>query len=472
MKLSDLRILRKLATGGMAELFVARQTMIDGIEREVVLKRILPEHAANPEFVTAFLNEARLVAQLNHPNIVQFYDVGKDGKTYFSTMEYLRGADLALLIELQKSEGAFMPLAMVICILSDVLAGLDHAHHAADLDGRPLGIVHRDLTPGNIIVLADGRSKIIDFGIAKAMAKNEKRTATGTVKGKLEYLAPEQVLGISVDRRADVFSVGILAYELFTNTHPFLADTDYGTLRNVLEANVAPLSDVRPDLPAALSDAVARALARSLAERFDSAADFRDALREAAGVAERSVVQRYLLEKKNALEKIESVRRGSSFNQWREKVRSHWWRAAMLIVLAGAGVWFFHRLLVHSPLPVIAMPASQVLSPTAVSPTVVSPTIISPTVISPTVVPAPSVSPAPKKLAPVDNRKGRLRLIVEPWAFVRINNQDVGVTPLAVRELKPGRYTITLTNPGLHKNEEHKVVVRADEELVVRVSWQ
>ncbi len=463
MNFEELKIVRKLATGGMAELYLARQKMVGDVERDVVLKRILPEFAADPEFIRSFLNEARLIARLNHPNIVQIYDVGKSGKAYFMTMEYLQGYDLGQLIAHHQATRSSIPLDVATSILLDTLSGLECAHHSADFEGNALGVVHRDVTPSNVIVRDDGRAKLIDFGIAKATALGDKRTATGTVKGKLPYLAPEQVLSLPIDRRVDVYAVGVVAYELLTTQHPFRGDNDYKTLENILELALPPINELRQDLPPALSAAIMQALDRPLAGRHASCADFAAALREAT----RSMgldhgpeaVREYLHSRRADLVARQNERDAKTQTLTRADERPLAGRWALLFValaLLGATTWWY---VTRSP-PAPIGQAKEVprAEPMPVTPMTEATRLTPPTIAMPTA----------KKSPHVDVRPGQLRLIVEPWAYVKLDGQDLGVTPMAVRELKPGPHTLTLSNPGLHKELQQKIVIRAGEEFVVR----
>ena len=270
MDLGNYQLLKKLATGGMAELFLARQKSVAGFQRNVVVKRILPEFSDDPTFVDSFLNEAKLSAQLNHPNVVQIYDLGRVGKSYFIAMEYIKGFDLYTLIRVNKKNHTFLPLSVALTIISDVCSGLDYAHNATDVEGQPLGIVHRDVTPSNVLIPMEGNAKVVDFGIAKATARGDGKTKTGTVKGKVAYLAPEQVLGKAVDKRADVFSCGIVMVETLCNKNPFRGETEFSSLQNIVHGEIPKLSSLRPDFPDELEVIARKALAREPDERYAS----------------------------------------------------------------------------------------------------------------------------------------------------------------------------------------------------------
>jgi serine/threonine-protein kinase len=241
-----------------------------------------PQHARDPELLAMFLDEARLVARLRHPNVVEVYDIGEDGGEYFFTMEYIDGEDLREL--LRRHAGAPLPLAHALTIARDVAAGLDHAHDLTDADGRPFGIVHRDVSPSNVLVGIDGSVKLTDFGVAKWAAQRTE-TRHGMLKGKVAYMAPEQARGGEVDRRTDVFALGVLVYELTTGARPFEAATDYELLAAIAAGEPIAPTVRRNDYPAALEAIVQRALARDPERRWPTARAFAEALRAFAAEA-------------------------------------------------------------------------------------------------------------------------------------------------------------------------------------------
>jgi serine/threonine protein kinase len=269
-KLNKYRLLAPLARGGMAEVFLARADGIPGLDRLLVVKRILPALASDAEFVRMFLDEARIAATLHHPNIVRVFEVDiADGQVFY-VMEHLHGHDVATLLRRLGERGARLPLDAAIAIAAAVATGLHHAHERRGPDGEPLHIVHRDVAPGNVIVTFDGEVKLIDFGIAKA-AGNLHRTRFGLFKGKLPYASPEQCRCEPIDRRSDVFSLGVLLYELTTGERPFGADSEHELLRVVSDAVVvAPRSRDRA-YPAELEAIVLKALAADPAQRHATA---------------------------------------------------------------------------------------------------------------------------------------------------------------------------------------------------------
>lgn len=274
------KLIRKLAVGGMAELFVARVSALHGFEKLVALKRILPQYAQSPDFIRMFLAEARLAATLQHPNIAQVYDIGEQDGVFF-TMEYIPGKDLRQIVKAAAAGQVPIPLEHVLLIISSVAAGLHHAHTQVGLDGRPLKLVHRDVSPSNVLVSFEGTTKLVDFGIAKA-ATAEALTSNGTLKGKMPYMSPEQCSGEPVDQRSDIFSLGIVLWELTTGKPLFSATNDFSVLQRVSKADVPKPTDLIPKYPQRLEEIVMRALQRDPDQRYPSALELQTDLEEFA----------------------------------------------------------------------------------------------------------------------------------------------------------------------------------------------
>jgi len=269
-RIGKYEIVHRIACGGMAEIYLARASGLYGFEKHVVLKRILPQYAANEEFVRMFLKEARVAASLDHANIAHVHDIGEAGGHAFFTMEYLHGEDLRhVLRNLERGEQR-MPLEHAIEIAIGAAAGLHFAHDKRGPDGRPLGIVHRDISPANIVVTYDGGVKLVDFGIAK-LATDPELSQRYALKGKLAYMSPEQFHNQRVDRRSDVFALGIVLYEMTTQTRLFKGATEAQTMKAVLDCEVPPPSTHVTGYPAALERIVMRALARAPEDRYQSA---------------------------------------------------------------------------------------------------------------------------------------------------------------------------------------------------------
>jgi serine/threonine protein kinase len=276
------RLVRRLATGGMAEIWLARQSGIAGFEKQVVVKRTLPQHAGDDAFITMFLDEARLIASLHHPNIVQVHDIGVEREHYFYVMEHLEGADLARVVRMLERQAERMPLEHAILIAMGAAAGLHAAHEARDVDGRPLDVVHRDVSPGNLVVTFDGSVKLIDFGVAKA-ARRRTVTRHGVVKGKIAFMSPEQLQCKPLDRRSDVFALGILLHELTCGGRLFDGASEFDIMKQIVERPVPRPGERVPGYPSALEAVVLRALARRPEDRFETALDLFVALEQVAG---------------------------------------------------------------------------------------------------------------------------------------------------------------------------------------------
>jgi len=267
----------ELASGGMAQIFLAVHEGLEGFSRVVALKRVLPYLTESSEFVQMFLDEARIAARLEHPNIVRTYEFGTEAGRYFIEMEYLAGEDVSAVLNRAARLQQRLPISFVVEIMSRVCAGLHFAHNLNDSTGRPLGLVHRDVTPGNIVVTYFGEVKLIDFGVAKA-ATNNVRTRAGMLKGKIAYMSPEQLRARGIDRRSDVFSTGVVLWELLTGARLFSRDSDAATLYAILDDPVPPVRTHRPEVPAELAAIVERALARTPDDRWATAEDMQLAL--------------------------------------------------------------------------------------------------------------------------------------------------------------------------------------------------
>jgi serine/threonine protein kinase len=263
-------LVRRLAAGGMAELHLARMAGPPGFEKQVVVKQILPIFSATPAYVDMFLDEARLAGKLNHPNLVQVIDVGRDGDRWFIVMEYLHGHDLRDILAALQRRDRRMPIVHAVDITIGICAGLHHAHELRDEEGRSREIVHRDVSPRNVVVTFDGGVKVVDFGIAKS---TERRTETtqGELKGKLRYMSPEQCRRGAIDRRADVFAVAAVLWELTVGQRLFDGLTDEEVMQALRDGRFRKPSELVPDYPPELEQIVMRGLALALPERWPTA---------------------------------------------------------------------------------------------------------------------------------------------------------------------------------------------------------
>lgn len=289
-------LLDKLAVGGMAELYRAMITGVQGFEKLIAIKKILPHLASEEELVRSFIDEAKLAALLHHQNIVQIYDFGSLADTYFIAMEYLLGKDCRIITSKAKEKNLPLELPLALLIVSRICAGLDYAHKLKDFQGKPLNIIHRDISPQNILITYEGDVKIVDFGIAKA-ASQTTMTQMGMIKGKVAYMSPEQAAGKGIDHRSDIFSCGIILYEMVTGKRMFSGDTMH-ILAKVREAQFDRPEEVRQDLPEKLLEVLYRSLAKEPANRYqtcgDMLTDLEECMQELGGHFTANVLARYM----------------------------------------------------------------------------------------------------------------------------------------------------------------------------------
>jgi serine/threonine protein kinase len=267
------RVLERLASGGMAEVFLAESAGIEGFKKQVAIKRVLPNLSEKKRFIAMFLDEARLSASLSHSNVAQVFDIGVGDNAYFIVMEYVDGADLKAVIEYMRKSGQSFPVEAACFIASKICEGLTYAHELRGADGKPLEIIHRDMSPPNVLITKHGEVKIVDFGLAKAASQLEKSEA-GVIKGKFGYLSPEAAQGLEIDHRTDIFAVGIILWEMLSGRRLFLGETDFGTVKMVQQAVIPDLREINPSVPPELVKIIARSLAREPTARYATARDF------------------------------------------------------------------------------------------------------------------------------------------------------------------------------------------------------
>lgn len=272
-------LLERVNIGGMAEIFKAKAFGVEGFERLLAVKKILSSIAEDEAFINMFIDEAKIAGQLNHPNIAQIFDLGKVDGSYFIALEYISGKDMKTIFERSRRIGEKVSIPRVCYIMMKTCEGLGHAHAKKDAQGQDLNIVHRDVSPQNILISYEGESKIIDFGIAKAQGKTS-QTQVGILKGKFSYMSPEQVRGLHIDRRSDIFSLGIVLYEMLTLERLFLGESDFDTLEKIRKVEMSPPSLYNPHIPKELEDIVLKALAKSPEDRYQTAYEFADALEQ------------------------------------------------------------------------------------------------------------------------------------------------------------------------------------------------
>jgi len=267
------KVLEKIASGGMAEVFRAESAGLEGFKKTVAIKRVLPHLSEKKQFIGMFLDEARVSAQLSHSNCVQVFDIGVGDNTYFIVMEYVDGADLKGLIEHRKKTGLPFPVEEAVLICVRICEGLSYAHELTDNSGESLHIVHRDMSPPNVLITRFGEVKIVDFGLAKANSQLEK-SEPGIIKGKFSYLSPEAAQGLPVDGKTDIFAVGIILWELLAGRRLFMGETDLETVRMVQQARVPSIRQFNPKVTVELERVLMRSLTGDPAARYQTARDF------------------------------------------------------------------------------------------------------------------------------------------------------------------------------------------------------
>ncbi|HEX7842698.1 MAG TPA: serine/threonine-protein kinase, partial [Kofleriaceae bacterium] len=270
-------VYERLGVGGMATVHRALERGIEGFERIVALKRLLPHLAADAAFIKSFVREAKLASLLNHVNIVQIFELGRVATEYFISMEYIDGRDIRRILRHARKVSGPPPIHVTVGLLLQLCDALEYAHHKVGDDGHPLGLVHRDVSPSNVLVTSAGQVKVIDFGIAKAQSA-QLRTQTGRVKGKLAYMAPEALAGKDLDARSDLFAAGVIAHELLTARPLFASKNEYQTLMKLQRGEVVPPSTFNQGCPPELDAIVLRALAHDPDHRFRNAGELRDEL--------------------------------------------------------------------------------------------------------------------------------------------------------------------------------------------------
>ncbi|RLE16272.1 MAG: hypothetical protein DRJ14_08815 [Acidobacteria bacterium] len=293
-------LLEKVATGGMAELFKAKRRGVQGFQKIVAIKRILSHLVDNEEFVTMFIDEAKLAAQLNHPNIAQIYDLGKIENSFYIAMEYVEGYDLRNILKECKKRNIRVPEPLVLFIASKMLSALDYAHRKKGLDMKDLKIVHRDISPQNILISKGGDVKLVDFGIAKAATKAS-QTQAGALKGKLLYMSPEQAYGKPIDNRSDLFSLASVIYESITGKKCFLADSEISILEKVRKVQYTPIREINPDVSKGTEKLIRQAFSKKIEDRFQSAKEMESELHTLMESLPFAINERILAQFVNAL---------------------------------------------------------------------------------------------------------------------------------------------------------------------------
>jgi eukaryotic-like serine/threonine-protein kinase len=482
-KLGKYRLLHSLATGGMGEVFLARHEGPAGFSKLVVVKRLLPYLASDPVFVKLFLAEAKLAAQLSHPNVVQIYELGEESGSWFIAMEHVHGKSLRTVINQQLATVRSFPPVLAARIAWQALQGLEHAHRSKDEGGRPLEIVHRDVTPENLMLSYDGAVKLVDFGIAKATSAGT--THARTPKGKYSYMSPEQIGGGALDPRTDVYGLGVTLYELLSGVRPFIADNPLTLAKLISEAPPPPLVEQQPGLPEALGAIVMRAIDKDPARRFQSASEmalalerFIDESGERAGAEELSGLMRSLFDAE-PLEPEGLLQSTAGLIRAPEPIRSG---AAELptapisnqpaipkrprrrLVVAAAGV--LAAALVTTAIASKAFEEAPRETPPALAAVAALPSEPAPPEPAPTEPPPPEPAQQPTHLK--RTRTGHVTVRAHPWAEVFLSGKSLGTTPLAPIRVPAGRQVFVLKNGKLGVERKVSVLVPVGGQVLIK----
>lgn len=491
-------LLEKVASGGMAELFKAKKLGIEGFERVLAIKRILPHISSDEEFIDMFIAEAKLVARLSHKNIAQIYDFGKIGENYFIAMEYVKGKDLRALLKRCAEKDIKVPVELAIFIAKEALSALGYAHKQKDSTGKDLKLIHRDVSPQNILISYEGEVKVIDFGIAKA--ETHSHTKTGTIKGKLAYMSPEQAWGRSIDHRSDIFSLGIVLYEMITGKRLFKGATEINTLEMVREARIEPFpSSLAAITPSQLESMVFKALAREVKYRYQDASDIeRDLggiLFELSSADPATVLKKFMndlfnteieaecrTEAEGATKSIQYdhkvVPEPKERQQRRPEPAKKSFSYALLatavlsIIVVAFLIWpkttgeqspllVPPERVVHQDEQKEAGPEEQEEQSMAASGQI-------DTINGEAGVPDQEITEsAPVKEPPPAVARGNLTVNAIPWADIYINGKHYGTTPRTIRALRAGNYKVSLENP---KYDAWKTSIAVEEGKTATVS--
>lgn len=482
----------QLAIGGMGEVRLALQLGLGSFKKPVAIKLLLPHLAADSRSVERFLNEAHLASQMSHPNIVQIFDVGVEGGKYFIAMELIRGVAMSQLIRALRANSLPLPPHVLEYVGRSLCDALHHAHSQTASDGQPLDLVHRDVTPHNVMLSVAGEVKLTDFGIAKAREQTE-QTHPGVLRGKLEFLAPEQIAGKGADRRTDIYGAGLTLFRLATLTTPFRKENGSETLRAIRDEPLASLATFRSDLAATFSSAVARATQKDPTRRFSSAAEFRDAIApstssestEALGQLVRKLCRKELdrLEEKTHQTVLLNVETVADTVPER---RRPWFVSRSLAGLVVLGLiatglalsaWKAWSLAGNGGLREVPEDRAAGASPPApAAEEPLSPLELTPLTESNAALPQPPspvqrTRPPPSPYVPPrpQSAVGFVNVDAIPWALVYIAGREVGYTPIGRYPAEPGRVEIRLENPQNRKVATRTVRVLPGKNHYVKV---
>jgi serine/threonine protein kinase len=515
-------LVRKLATGGMAEVFLASADGPMGFQKKCVVKRILPHFSDDPQFVQMFLGEARLAAELNHPNLVQIFDFGEVDGQYFIAMEFIDGPNLRVLNHELRSISGSVPLAAAARMITMAAEGLQFAHDLKDEHGQPINLVHRDISPDNILVSRQGTVKVVDFGIAKA-ANQVHLTKSGMIKGKLAYMPPEQLAREPLDRRSDVYALGVVLYELVCGVMPFDATSEVSIIQAIMgEAPLPRAIEWRLDMPPMLDAIIARCLEKDRERRYPSCRALQQELEQfiqASGslvsVSDIAVLVEQVIESTQQSHPVASTaatldptvpRSAASSGPLPtpgERPRTGEVLAApptakptversdlrvaaapadratrtglmvglaVLVITLGSVLGYVllrpplqpPAIAAHPPTEPVAAPRVAVPPPVDSPPVVVLPVAVDATAVGAPDAGTPEGEVADRQLA----RVGRLELRVRPYATVAIDGREIGDTPLPPQVLTVGKHRVRLVNKAFAKDVELEISIRPGQNVL------
>jgi serine/threonine-protein kinase len=494
-RLGKYRLLRLLATGGMGEVFFARQEGPAGFAKPAVVKRVLEHLAREGTFTQMFLNEARLAALLQHQNVVQIFELGEDKGRYFIAMEYVHGRNLRTIRRKLREGGREFPAAQLARIASQALAGLHYAHGLKADTGAPMNIIHRDMSPDNVMVGFDGAVKVLDFGIAKATSGAPEVTRAGMVKGKFAYMSPEHLRAETLDARSDVWAVGVTLYELLASERPFNAPGETALVKQILTEEPRPLHELAPSVPKELSSIVHTALIKKREDRYQSAEEMASDLERFAAAngvrltnSDTKTFMRELygaeadenpgLLTPNAEPFVHTPVSQASGQTDVSGLYTGARRSRPWLLYIGGGTAF--GVFVAGVMSVITAPDAAPREPPQTEP----PAAVAPARSPPS---DPKPDEPPEKVEAVDPKaeagagnaarssatprdaRGKVDLRVLPWAEVFEGRRSLGVTPMAPLELAAGAHTLTLRNGDLKVTREVVVKVPRNATTTLRV---
>jgi serine/threonine-protein kinase len=488
-RLGKYRLLRLLASGGMGEVFFARQEGPAGFAKPAVVKRVLEHLAREASFTQMFLNEARLAALLQHQNVVQIFELGEDNGRYFIAMEYVHGRNLRTVRRKLREASREFPAAQLARIASQALAGLHYAHCLKADNGEPMNIIHRDMSPDNVMVGFDGAVKVLDFGIAKATSGVPPLTRAGMVKGKFAYMSPEHLRAETLDARSDLWAMGVLLYELLAGDRPFTAPGETALVRAVLTEDPKPLHEVAPHVPKELSSIVHTALIKKREDRYQSADEMAADLEKFAAAnavrlsnSDTKTFMRELygaeadenpgLLTPNAERFVHTQSSGpTEVSGLHSSVR----RSRPWVLYIGGGTAFgvfvagVLSVLTAPDLPPAPAPAppSRVEAPRPPAPAAAPAEV--PKEEAPDSKDEAAGADAPRPSTPAREARGKIDLRVLPWAEVFEGRRSLGVTPMAPLDLASGAHTLILRNHDLNVSREVVVKVPRNATTTLRV---